>query len=42
LKNLPAVNNRVPKSKLGIMIKTLTFLGKLEIIPAEQIDISHA
>jgi mono/diheme cytochrome c family protein len=38
LENLPAFNNRVPKSKLGIMIKTLTFLGKLEIIPAEQID----
>ena len=38
LETLSPVDNHVPESKLGIMIKALTFLGQLEIIPAEQID----
>ncbi len=38
LNKLPPVDRKMPKSKLGIMIKTLVYIGKLEVIPAEQID----
>jgi len=38
LNSLPPVDNTLPKSKLGILIKTMVHLGKIDLIPAEQID----
>jgi cytochrome c553 len=35
---LPPVDNTVPRSTLGIMIKTMVYLDMIELIPAEQID----
>jgi mono/diheme cytochrome c family protein len=38
LKTLPAVDNCLPESELGIMIKTMVHLDQIPLIPAEQID----
>ncbi|MBT1695953.1 c-type cytochrome [Fulvivirgaceae bacterium PWU4] len=38
LNDLPPVDNSVPESKLGVMIKTMIYIGELDVIPAEQID----
>lgn len=38
LKSLPSVDNTLPESELGIMIKTMVHLDQIPLIPAEQID----
>lgn len=38
LNALPPVDNSMPKSKLGVMIKTMVYLREIDLIPAEQID----
>jgi len=38
LMHLPAVDNEMPKSKLGIMINALAYFNQIDIIPAEKID----
>jgi cytochrome c553 len=38
LSALPSIDNEMPDSKLGVMIKTMVYLDKIAVIPAEQID----
>jgi mono/diheme cytochrome c family protein len=38
LENLAPVDNIMPKSSLGIMIKTMAHLDAIDVIPAEKID----
>jgi mono/diheme cytochrome c family protein len=38
LRTLPLVDNALPESELGIMIKTMVHLDEIALIPAEQID----
>lgn len=38
LNNLPPVDNTMPESSLGIMIKTMVYLDAIDVIPAEKID----
>jgi len=38
LNSLPPVENSMPKSELGLMVKPLVHLGQIDLIPAEQID----
>lgn len=38
LNTLPPVDNYLPKSKFGVMIKTMVHLDQIALIPAEQID----
>lgn len=38
LHTIPPVDNQLPESELGIMIKTMVHLDAIQLIPAEQID----
>lgn len=38
LQNLEPVDNTMPESSLGIMIKTMVYLDAIDVIPAEKID----